>query len=237
MKRSILVFVFTTIFSVGGISQTPPADADPVLQGTASYKMPQSAIDAEIYGKVVMAIHIDKSGKPTKASLAAGPMWPCGKNPVAALNSLSSALSDAMLLLRFFPAIKGGKPMATDVNLELTLKNPNLDRGPPEKDPVTGKPIQRIISGGVLNGKATSLPIPAYPAEAKIARVGGVVPVQVLFDEKGYVIRAGATGGHPLLQLSARQSACGAKFKPVTLQGEPIKVSGLITYNFDASRL
>src|SRR5215813_8850527 len=50
----------------------------------------------------------------------------------------------------------------------------------------------KIINGGVLNGKAISLPKPQYPAEAKTAGVGGVVRVEVLIDENGNVESAKA---------------------------------------------
>src|SRR6185437_11352369 len=44
------------------------------------------------------------------------------------------------------------------------------------------------ISGGVLNGKATYLPKPAYPPIARAAHVSGTVNVQVVIDESGKVI-------------------------------------------------
>jgi periplasmic protein TonB len=85
-----------------------------------------------------------------------------------------------------------------------------------------------------LNGKAISLPRPAYPAIARAARASGTVTVQVTIDESGKVISARAVGGHPLLQQSAVQAAYGARFSPTKLAGEPVKVTGVITYNFVA---
>jgi protein TonB len=84
----------------------------------------------------------------------------------------------------------------------------------------------------VLNGKAISLPKPAYPAVAKAARQTGTVTVQVTIDENGSVISARAVGGPPLLQAAAVQAAYGAKFSPTKLSGQPVKVTGVITYNF-----
>jgi len=232
MRPIILLLICMTALAVCASSQTPQADADPVLLGNANYKLPQAAIDAEIDGKVTVAIHVDETGKPTKAVLAGGLVWPCDKMPRNTLLEVSKTLSDTIMKLKFSPAIKDGKPTARDLGLSFTLKNPKLDPGPPEKDPVTGKPIHRMISGAVLNGKAISLPKPAYPAEAKIDRAGGAVPVQVLIDHSGRVVRAGANSGHPLLQLAARESACGARFPPTLLEQRPVKVSGVITYNF-----
>jgi periplasmic protein TonB len=60
------------------------------------------------------------------------------------------------------------------------------------------------------------------------------VTVQVLVDEAGNVISAQAVSGHPLLQSSAVAAARASKFSPTLLSGVPVKVSGVITYNFRA---
>jgi TonB family protein len=88
------------------------------------------------------------------------------------------------------------------------------------------------ISGGVLNGKAIRLPTPAYPPAARAVRAGGAVSVQVLIDENGYVISAAAVSGNPLLRGAAVEAARGAQFSRTKLSGHPVKVQGIITYNF-----
>lgn len=104
---------------------------------------------------------------------------------------------------------------------------------PPPPPAATPRPVPKApISGGVLNGKAVSLPKPAYPPVAKAARQTGTVTVQVTIDENGSVISARAVGGPPLLQAAAVQAAYGAKFSPTKLSGQPVKVTGVITYNF-----
>ena len=90
----------------------------------------------------------------------------------------------------------------------------------------------KTISGGVLNGKATNLVKPAYPPAAKAARASGAVNVQVTVDEKGDVVAASAVSGHPLLRASAVQAARQSKFSPTLLSGKPVKVTGVIVYNF-----
>jgi TonB family protein len=92
--------------------------------------------------------------------------------------------------------------------------------------------ITDSVSGGVLNGKATSLPKPIYPAAAKAVKASGVVNVQILIDEEGNVISANATSGHPLLRAASEEAARSAKFSPTSLSGQKVKVSGIIVYNF-----
>ena len=106
---------------------------------------------------------------------------------------------------------------------------PTTEDAPP---PPPKKAPPKTISGGVLNGKATSLPKPAYPAAAKAVRAGGPVSVQVLIDESGRVVSASAVSGNPLLRAAAVSAAQGARFSPTLLSGQPVKVSGVITYNF-----
>ena len=94
------------------------------------------------------------------------------------------------------------------------------------------KPMPKTISGGVLNGKATNLVKPTYPAAAKAVQASGAVNVQVTIDEQGNVISANAVSGHPLLRASAVQAARASKFSPTLLSGKPVKVTGVIVYNY-----
>jgi protein TonB len=103
---------------------------------------------------------------------------------------------------------------------------------PPPIIKPTPKPPPKTISGGVVNGKASNLVKPAYPAAAKAIRASGAVNVQVTIDENGNVVSASAVSGHPLLRAAAVQAARASKFTPTKLSGEPVKVTGVIIYNF-----
>jgi TonB family protein len=91
---------------------------------------------------------------------------------------------------------------------------------------------RRPISGGVLNGKAISLPKPDYPVDAKTAGAAGSVAVQVTVDEAGTVVEAKAISGHPLLQQPSVNAALQARFAPTSLMGEPVRVTGVLVFNF-----
>jgi len=117
----------------------------------------------------------------------------------------------------------GGAPVVADAG----------DPPPPPPPAPTPPPKPKtVVSGGVLNGKAISKPQPAYPPIAKAARASGTVTVQILVDESGRVVSASAVSGHPLLQQAAVSAARQARFSPTLLSGQPVKVSGVITYNF-----
>jgi protein TonB len=88
------------------------------------------------------------------------------------------------------------------------------------------------ISSSLINSKIIHKPVPGYPAIARQAGIQGVVSVQILVDEKGQVASAKATSGNPLLMHAAAQAALQARFTPTLLNGQAVKVSGVITYNF-----
>lgn len=102
---------------------------------------------------------------------------------------------------------------------------------PPPVKPVVTKPV--IVNKGVVNSIALSLPKPSLPAAAKLADAGGTVAVKVLVDEKGRVVSADAVSGNVLLRAACEIAARNAKFTPSMLSGTPIKISGVINYNFN----
>lgn len=88
------------------------------------------------------------------------------------------------------------------------------------------------VSGGVLQGGAIRKAQPLYPVIARAARVSGAVQVQIIISETGEVIEATAISGHPLLRDAAIQAARQWAFKPTELSGAPVKVQGVLTFNF-----
>jgi protein TonB len=87
------------------------------------------------------------------------------------------------------------------------------------------------IAGGMLNSKAIYFPVPEAPG----GETSGVVLVQVLVDEQGTVIDARPVSGPQQLQAAAVNAARLARFTPTLLMGEPVKVSGTLSYNFGRS--
>ncbi|HVF50915.1 MAG TPA: energy transducer TonB [Pyrinomonadaceae bacterium] len=105
------------------------------------------------------------------------------------------------------------------------------DAGEAPATPAPKAPV-KPISGGVLNGKAVKLPPPVYPAMARQSRTSGLVTVEVVIDATGKVISVKAVSGPSLLHQAAEQAARQARFSPTLLSGQPVKVSGVINYNF-----
>ena len=123
---------------------------------------------------------------------------------------------------------------ASGVIIDVPANSAELERIktalPPEPWPKTTGPIM----GGVLNGKATSLPVPKYPEAGRKNHDSGVVSVEIIIDEQGYVVWAEATEGPESLREAALAAAWKARFTPTRLMGQPVKVRGRIMYNFVA---
>ena len=113
-------------------------------------------------------------------------------------------------------------------------RTPAIEVGtPPPLPAVVEKPKPQIIHKRVvLNGEALSLPKPPYPMIAKQLHIQGTVNVQVVINETGKVISAKAVSGNASLITAAQQAALQARFSPTMLGDQPVKVSGIITYNF-----
>jgi periplasmic protein TonB len=103
---------------------------------------------------------------------------------------------------------------------------------PPEPTPTPAPPKKLTVSGGVLQGKAINKVQPPYPPIAKAARAAGAVQVQVTISEEGRVLEAAVITGHPLLRDAALQAARRWTFQPTELSGVPVKVQGILTFNF-----
>lgn len=90
----------------------------------------------------------------------------------------------------------------------------------------------KTVNGGVINGKAVKMVKPEFPAAAKAVGASGVVNVEVILDEEGNVTTAKAISGHALLRKSSEEAALASKFSLTKLEDKPIKVKGIVVYNF-----
>ncbi len=185
------------------------------------------AKEAKAEGAVAVDVEIDEQG--TVVSAVSQPYDQAGKRnedgslaePREVHPALRQSAETAALGARFSPTLLGGAPVRIKGRIVYSFS---------VHEPIATK--SEGISGGVLNGKARSLPTPEYPAAALAVRAAGAVAVQVLVDEEGNVASATAVSGHPLLRAAAVSAAREAKFAPVMLSGKPVKVSGVVTYNF-----
>jgi TonB family protein len=233
-SRSALLFfisiAFTSLLAPVYLAQTDQQDSGVKIVSSQPFQMPADAAAAGIDGKIKVAFTVEKTGEVKNLLVIAGPAWPCGTKPKKEIDEVLDLVKQNILTAKFSPAVKNGQPISSDVMITFPIGDAydaEVRRREAEKNS-----SPKMIRGGVVNGRAISLPKPDYPPAARASRASGTVEVEVLIDEQGNVIRAGAFSGHPDLQEESRKAACLAKFSPTKLQGNPVKVSGIITYNF-----
>jgi len=231
MKKiaSICLGLFIGLVSFAAAQDVPKSIKGGILNGKAiSLPQPEYPADAKaagLEGTVLVDVVIDESGTVISAVAATEvrkTRWTrgteSGETEVQPADQLlREAAEKAASEARFAPTSLSGTPVKISgtISYNFVLLSSMSD-----------------INGGVLNGKATSLPLPVYPAAARAVRAAGAVTVKITLDENGDVISAAAVSGHPLLRAAAVEAAKEAKFSPTRLNGQPVKVSGVLVYNF-----
>jgi TonB family protein len=154
-------------------------------------------------------------------------------------------------LLQKQPELAASVPAMVDEERKLydSLLPHKIETGAPKDQPTwrateaalehssTGKssnpPPRKInVSAGVLQEQAIKKVQPAYPLEARTARVSGLVKVQVLVSEEGRVIEATALQGPEPLLGAALDAARQWRFKPATLSGQAVQMLGVLSFHF-----
>ena len=239
MKKMISVRLFI-FFALGiGVLTVAAQDVPKMIKGGIvngkAVSLPQPVYSAEakaagLEGTVLVDVVIDEAGAVVSALAATDTrkMSAPGKDPDQVEISpadpiLREAAEKAALEAKFAPTQLSGVPVKISGTLVYVFALGNSAHWPEPS---------RSVSGGILNAKAINMPAPAYPASARAVKASGTVNVQVVIDETGEITSASAVSGHPLLRAAAVEAAKAAKFAPTMLSGEPVKVSGILTYNF-----
>jgi len=198
----------------------PPEPAPPELKNvirpaSASDRTPTQSIRTQLIASVS-----NPNKVPDNVGTVASNILP------ATSKSIIGATNEEPLAL---PGSNRGVPGGTGNTPVVNITEPPPPP-PPAPAPVVPKTVR--MSEGVLKGNAISLPRPIYPAIARQIGLQGSVAVQILIDEEGRVVSAKAISGHPFLIHEAQKAAMQARFTPTKLSNQPVKVSGVITYNF-----
>ncbi len=85
---------------------------------------------------------------------------------------------------------------------------------------------------GSLIAYATKQQAPVYPPAARSMRATGIVKVEVTISETGDVSDVQKTSGPSLLQTAAKDAIRKWKFKPFVRDGQPVKATGFVNFNF-----
>lgn len=100
------------------------------------------------------------------------------------------------------------------------------------KATTSSKSLNGPLEVGSLLPYAAKQASPVYPAAAKTIRASGVVKVEVTIDENGDVAEVQKASGPALLQGSAKDAIRKWKFRPIIVDGQAVKATGFINFNF-----
>jgi periplasmic protein TonB len=98
-------------------------------------------------------------------------------------------------------------------------------------------PAKRIrVAARVAEANLVHDVAPAYPPEAGRARIEGTVVLMAVIGKDGSVQDVRVESGLPLLAQAAIDAVKQWRYKPYTIDGEPVEVDSRITINFTLSR-
>jgi protein TonB len=98
------------------------------------------------------------------------------------------------------------------------------------------EPVKRIrVSQGVSQGMVIRKIDPVYPKLALAARVTGVVLLKAVIDRQGAITEVQVISGHPILVPAAIEAVKQWRYRPYSLNGEPVEVETNITVTFQIS--
>jgi protein TonB len=199
----------------------PPPEPAPLITPPQRVRPTHSAGATSNVSQPIRTVLFDSVNNPTNVprgvSVVAQPIPPAPPNAIRGLVNVD-------------PPTPGRNGVDNSGRPRVDQVVTNSEPPPTPKPTPTAVGVMKVST--VLNGKAVQLPKPLYPPIARVSKAQGVVTVQVLIDEVGKVISAKAVSGHPLLVLAAQQAAYEARFSPTLIGEQPVKVSGVITYNF-----
>jgi protein TonB len=86
------------------------------------------------------------------------------------------------------------------------------------------KPTQLPVGGDVQAAKIVTRVIPAYPIQARQARIAGTVKLIGVIAKDGTVQKLQVVSGHPYLVQAALAAVRQWVYRPTLLNGEPVEV-------------
>ncbi|HEY0428376.1 MAG TPA: TonB family protein [Pyrinomonadaceae bacterium] len=128
----------------------------------------------------------------------------------------------------------------TDDAAQTTTPTENPNSGRTRVVPKTENKTETVAANsanpldvGSLLEYATQKVNPIYPQQAKTIRQTGVVKVELVIDERGQVASVEKLSGPSLLKGAAEDAVKKWKFRPFMRDGQPVKATGFVSFNFN----
>jgi TonB family protein len=168
---------------------------------------PQDAVAAGVEGSVSLRAVIGTDGTVQKIEDVSGPQ------------GLQSAAVAAAKQWTFEPCSIDGKPTEVETTISFAFSL----QGPTVRIQYWGK----LVGSHLINYAA-----PKYPIEAKKAHIEGTVLLHGIIGKDGVLKNVEFVSGPSQLAEAAMNAVKQWKYRPATINGEPVEVHAQITVNF-----
>jgi TonB family protein len=125
---------------------------------------------------------------------------------------------------------------SNEVTLRLIVFTPPPFDAPPPPQPALAPPQRIRVGGNVQRANLLQKVTPAYPPDAKEARIQGIVNLAVIIGKDGTVQNVEVLSGHPLLIQAATDAVKQWVYKPTLLNGNPVEVVTQVDVTFTLSQ-
>lgn len=229
-------------------SSTPPDSTRLEVVSAPRPVYPREAAEKELQGEVWVKLLISETGEVETTETVSG-------NPI-----LAKAAAAAMLKWKFKPFIKNGKAvkvstkMPFDFAVEGHVSDPHRPPAPdlavapvsPTKTEVGSSgatsptptatadrlPMKLRVSEGVMDSNIVHRVEPVYPPEAKRNHIQGTVLLQATIGRDGRIRNLRVISGPPELVEASLGAIEQWRYRPYTLNGEPVEVETTIKVQF-----
>lgn len=242
---AVLVFTISGLCALAQSESSPPAQASGAKNADASTSTtlagdsselelvkkvkpvyPKEAILEGIQGQVWLKVMISETGEVEKTEVVSG-------NPI-----LGRAAMDAVKQWRYKPFIQDGHAIkvTTKVPVNFAFSDKVLDRK--DLDAMTrssgeNTPKRVSLPAGLSQGLLLHAVKPVYPPAARALRVQGSVVLKAIIGKDGRIHELTPVNGPRELVAAAVGAVQQWRYKPYTLDGEPLEVETQITVNFE----
>lgn len=119
-------------------------------------------------------------------------------------------------------------PIASGPAIPGLLPGGTMPVAPPAPRPV----VRAIRTSSIQEGSLLHRVQPAYPPQARIARIQGMVVLAAVISKAGAIENLRVLSGHPMLVKAAIDAVSEWRYRPYILNNEPVEVETQITVNF-----
>jgi TonB family protein len=199
---------------------------------------PLEAIEKEMQGEVWLKLHISEAGDVESTELISG-------EPI-----LAEAAKDAAQKWKFKPFIRNGRPVkvSTQLPFDFAFKNnikvlapaevaksaavsPTAEgSGPSSAAVVPSKKVR--MSQGAMEGSVIYRVEPVYPLAAKRIHLQGEVVLQATVGKDGRIHDLKLQSGDPVLAQAAIGAVQQWRYRPYSLNGDPVEVETTVRIQF-----